>query len=51
MRWSGHVVHIGEIRNASNIFLRNPVGKIPPGRPRHRWGIVLKEETGRPRHR
>jgi len=42
MRWSGHVVHIGEIRNASIIFLRNPVGKRPLGRPRHRWGNSIK---------
>jgi hypothetical protein len=37
MTFSGHVARMGEIRNAYKIFVENPEGKRPLGRPRHRW--------------
>jgi hypothetical protein len=37
MRWVGHVVHMGEMRNAHNTFVRKPEVKIPLRRPRHTW--------------
>jgi hypothetical protein len=32
----GHVARMGEMRNAYNILLENPEGKIPLGKPRRR---------------
>jgi hypothetical protein len=37
MWWVEHVPHMGETRNAYNILVGKPRGKIPPGKPRHRW--------------
>jgi hypothetical protein len=37
MRWAGHVVHIGDKRNAYRILVGRPEGKRPLGRPRCRW--------------
>jgi hypothetical protein len=37
MRWAGHVVRMGENRNAYRILVGMPEGKRPLGRPRHRW--------------
>jgi hypothetical protein len=31
-----------EMRNAYKLFVGNPEGKIPPGRPRGRWEEILK---------
>jgi hypothetical protein len=36
MRWAGHVVHMGEKRNANGLLVGKPEGK-PLGRPRCRW--------------
>jgi hypothetical protein len=33
---------MGEKRNASRILLGKPEGKIPLGRPRHRWVVNIK---------
>jgi hypothetical protein len=33
MRWAGHVAHMGEMRNAHSILVRNPEGRRPLGRP------------------
>jgi hypothetical protein len=33
MRWAGHVGRMGEKRYAYMIFVGNPEGKRPPGRP------------------
>jgi hypothetical protein len=33
---------MGEKRNACKILVRKPDGKIPLGRPRRRWYIILK---------
>jgi hypothetical protein len=37
MRWTGHVAWMGEKRNPYRILVGKPEGKIPVGRPRHRW--------------
>jgi len=37
MRWAGHVVHMGKRRGIHRVL----VGK-PLGRPRHRWGDIIK---------
>jgi hypothetical protein len=34
MRWPGHVARTEKKRNAYKIFVVNPEGKKPPGRPR-----------------
>jgi hypothetical protein len=49
MRWEGHVVQIGEKRNAYRILVGNSEGKRPLGRPRCRWVENMKmdlEEIG-----
>jgi hypothetical protein len=37
MKWAGHVVRMGEKRNAYRLLVRKPEGKRPLGRPRRRW--------------
>jgi hypothetical protein len=37
MRWAGHVARMGEKRNVYRIFVGEPEGKRPLGRPRRRW--------------
>jgi len=37
MIWVGHVVHMGEMKNAYKILVGKSKGKKPPRRPRHRW--------------
>jgi hypothetical protein len=39
MRWTGHVMHMGEI-NAYKILVRKPEGKRSLGRSRCRWECV-----------
>jgi hypothetical protein len=55
IKWTGHVVRMGKIRNAYKIFIRKPKGKRPLGRPRRRskdniktdlWEIVLEDVIG-----
>jgi hypothetical protein len=41
-RWVGHVVCMGEMRNAYKILVGKPEGKRPLGRPRHRWEDDIK---------
>jgi hypothetical protein len=36
IRWAGYVACIGKMRNAYSILVREPEGKIPFGRSRHR---------------
>jgi hypothetical protein len=38
----GHVVHMGEMRNAYKILVRRPEGKRSLGRQRHRWKDNIK---------
>jgi hypothetical protein len=37
MRWAGHVVRMGEKRNAYTLLVGKPEGRRPVGRPRRRW--------------
>jgi hypothetical protein len=37
MRWAGHVVRMGENRNAYRLLVGKPEGKRLLGRPRRRW--------------
>jgi hypothetical protein len=37
MRWAGHVAGMGEKRNAYRLFMGNPEGRRPLGKPRRRW--------------
>jgi hypothetical protein len=42
MRWAGHVVHMGERRDAYRVLVGKPEGKRPLGRPRHTWEDNIK---------
>jgi hypothetical protein len=42
MRWAGHVVHMGEVRDAYNILVGRPEGRSPQGRLRCRWEDNIK---------
>jgi hypothetical protein len=42
-RWEGHVTSVGEMRNVYRIFVGKPEGKRTLGRPRCRWGRVLRK--------
>jgi hypothetical protein len=42
MRWAWHVARIGEKRNAYRILVGKSEGKIPPGRPKHKWVDNIK---------
>jgi len=42
MRWAGHVARVGEKRGAYRALVRKREGIKPLGRPRRRWGIILK---------
>ena len=37
MRWAGHVALMGEERGMYRVLVWKPEGRIPLGRPRHRW--------------
>jgi hypothetical protein len=41
MRWAGNVARMGEERVAYRVLVGKPEGKIPLGRPRRRWWIIL----------
>jgi hypothetical protein len=42
VRWAGHVARNEENRNVCRIFVGNPEGKSPLGRPRRRWVDNIK---------
>jgi hypothetical protein len=42
MGWARYVACMGEMRNAHKILVRQPEGKRPYGRPRHRWEDNIK---------
>jgi hypothetical protein len=42
MKWVGHVARMGEGRGVQRVLMGRPEGKRPLGRPRHRWGIILR---------
>jgi hypothetical protein len=50
MRWAGHVVHMGEMRNSYKILVGKPKGKSPLGKLRHKREGNIKvdlKEIGR----
>jgi len=44
-RWAGHVVRMGDMRNAYNILVGKPEGKRPLGRPVCRWDDIITEPS------
>jgi hypothetical protein len=42
IRWAEHVARMGERRAVYMVLLGKPEGKIPLGRPRHRWEDNIK---------
>ena len=42
MRWAGHVARMGQGRRVYRVLVGRPEGKRPLGRPRRRWGIILR---------
>ena len=42
MRWTGHVVRMGEWRGVFRVLVGKPEGKRPVGRPRRRWEDNIK---------
>ena len=42
MRWAGHVAPMLKRRVVYRVLVRKPEGKGPLGRPRRRWGIILR---------
>ena len=42
MRWAEHIAHLEQSRNAYRVLVGKPEGKIPLGRPRHRWEDNIK---------
>jgi hypothetical protein len=42
IRLAGHVAGMGEKRNPCSVLVGKPEGKIPLGRPRHRWVDNIK---------
>ena len=42
MRWVGHMARLGEGRGVYRFLVGKPEGKRPLGKPRRRWGIVLR---------
>jgi hypothetical protein len=47
MRWAGHVAGIGEERKLYKILVGKPEGKIPVGRPKHRWEDGIRMDITR----
>jgi hypothetical protein len=37
MRWAGHVINMGEMKNAHRFFVGKPEEERPLGRRRRRW--------------
>jgi hypothetical protein len=46
MRRAGHVVRMGEKRNANRLFAGKSEGKIPLGRPRRGWVDNVRMDLG-----
>jgi hypothetical protein len=42
VRWARHVARVEENRNAYRVLVGKAEGKRPLGRPRPRWGIILR---------
>ena len=46
MRWAALVARVGEKRSVYRILMGKPEGRIPLGRPRHRWEDDIKVVWG-----
>jgi hypothetical protein len=44
MRWAGYVEHIGDGRAMYRVLVGKSEGKIPAGRPSHRWEDNIKAD-------
>jgi hypothetical protein len=42
MRWAENVERMREEREMYRVLMENPEGKIPLGRPRHRWDYEIR---------
>jgi len=42
MRWAGNVARMGEERGLYRVFLGEPDGRRPLGRPRRRWVVNIR---------
>jgi hypothetical protein len=42
MNWTGHVTHMGKMRNVYKILVGKPERNRPFGRPRRRWEDNIK---------
>jgi len=40
MRWAGHTIHMGKMRNVYQVLVGKSERKRPLGRPRRRWIIL-----------
>jgi hypothetical protein len=47
MRWAGHVARMGEERKLYKALVGNPEGKIPLGKPRHKWEDRIRTDLGK----
>jgi hypothetical protein len=41
VRLAGHVARMGKRRGVYRVLVGKPEGRMPLGRPRRRWGIIL----------
>ena len=42
VNWDGHVVRMGDNRNAYGVMMGNPEEKRSFGRRKHSWKLILK---------
>ena len=42
MRWEGNVARVGERIGVNKVWMGEPEGKRPLGRPRRRWENIIK---------
>jgi hypothetical protein len=47
MKWVGHEVCMVGWTGAYRVLERKPEGERPPGRPRHRWVVNIKNGSSR----
>ncbi|KAJ4430975.1 hypothetical protein ANN_19568 [Periplaneta americana] len=48
LKWAGHIVRMGESRNAYRVLVGRPAGKRPLGRSRRRWEDNIKMDLREP---
>ena len=42
MRWAGHAARMGQGRRVYRVLVGRSEGKRPLGKPRRRWGMILR---------